>query len=76
MDEIPEVTAQMYFKLEGIEELRENKLTYLVVGDFKTYNEAKAYLEGIKAAGINDAFVIALSKGKKISLKKAEELNN
>jgi len=75
-DELTDATAQMYFKLEGLEEFRENEMTYLVVGDFKAYNEAKAYLQGIKAAGINDAFVIAISKGKKISLKKAEELNN
>jgi len=76
MDEIPDEMAEMYFKLEGIEEFRENEMTYLGVGDFETYNEAKAYLQGIKAAGINDAFVIALLRGEKISLQHAKELNN
>ena len=75
-DEIPEETANMYFKLEGIEEFSEGEMTYLTVGDFKSYDEAKGYLKGIKATGINDAFVIAISKGKKISLQEAEDLNN
>jgi hypothetical protein len=51
-------------------------MTYLTVGDFNTYDEAKGYLQGIKATGIDDAFVIAISKGKKISLQQAKELNN
>lgn len=75
-DQIPEESAKMYFKLEGIEEFQEGEMTYLTVGDFKSYDEAKGYLKGIKAAGINDAFVIAISKGKKISLQEAKELNN
>lgn len=69
----------VYFKVEGIEELHINEMTYLTAGKFLSYAEAKAYLQGIKAAGINDAFIIALNKGLKIPLTEAldfETVNN
>jgi hypothetical protein len=46
------------------------------VGKFKTYLEAKAYCQGIIDVGINDAFVIALSNGKKIPLQYLNEFKN
>ncbi len=72
-ENIPRKTAVMYSKIEGIRELQEGELTYLTAGKFKTYLEAKAYSQGIIDAGITDAFVIAISNGKKVSLQQANE---
>jgi tetratricopeptide (TPR) repeat protein len=72
-EQIPNKTASMYLRVEGIQEHREGSLTYLTVGKFKTYQEAKAYEQGIKDAGIDDAFVVALNNGKKISLQQAKD---
>ncbi len=65
-EQIPTESAELYFKIEGIEEHREQEVTYLTVGKFKTYAEAKAYSQGIIDVGLVDAFVIAIS-GKKNS---------
>lgn len=70
-DEIPEELAKIYFKIEGISEHKDGLLTYITVGSFSTYEEAKAYQEGIQATGIEDAFVIAVHRGKKVPLQTA-----
>lgn len=70
-ESIPTKTANIFLKIEGIKYLRTQDFTYLTAGNYKTYNEARAYLQGIKAAGIDDAFVIAINNGKKISLQQA-----
>ncbi len=60
-EQIPTESAELHFKIEGIEEHREQEVTYLTVGKFKTYAEAKAYSQGIIDVGLVDAFVIAIS---------------
>ena len=60
-EQIPTESAELYFKIEGIEEHREQEVTYLTVGKFKTYAEAKAYSQGIIDVGLVNAFVIAIS---------------
>jgi tetratricopeptide (TPR) repeat protein len=75
-EEISKEFAGLYLKIEGIKEYRELDLTFLTVGKFKTYLEAKAYCQGIIDVGINDAFVIALSSGKKIPLQHLNEFKN
>ena len=75
-EQIPTESAELYFKIEGIEEHREQEVTYLTVGKFKTYAEAKAYSQGIIDVGIVDAFVIAISGRKKIPLQQLNEKKN
>lgn len=75
-ERIPRQTANMYFKVDGISELRDQELTYLTVGKYRSYDEAKSSLLGIKNAGINDAFVIAVNNGKKISIQQAKDFYN
>ena len=75
-EQIPTESAELYFKIEGIEEHREQEVTYLTVGKFKTYAEAKAYSQGIIDVGIVDAFVIAISGRKKIPLQQLNEFKN
>lgn len=72
-EEVPQELASRYLEIEGIDELREGEITYLTVGNYATYDEAKAYQQGIKDMGISDAFVIALNNGKKISLQEAKD---
>lgn len=74
-EEVTTQLAEMYLKVEGIEEWSDQIYTYLTVGNFGTYQEAKAYQQGIRDAGISDAFVIAINNGKKISLKKANDFS-
>ncbi|MBL4710614.1 MAG: SPOR domain-containing protein [Flavobacteriales bacterium] len=72
-EEISDESAKLYLKIEGIREHRERELTFLTVGKFKTYLEAKAYSEGIRDAGIEDAFVVAIANGKKAPLEQVIE---
>lgn len=72
-EDVPPEMAEMYLRIEGIEEIRDDKMTYLTVGNFNTYEEAKAYQQGIRDTGISDAFVIALNNGKKIPLQRAND---
>ncbi len=75
-EDISQQTANMYLKIDGIEENQGESYTFLTVGNFKTYEEAKAYLQAIKDIGIKDAFVVALNNGKKISLQQAKDFQN
>ncbi len=75
-EQIPTESAELYFKIEGIKEHREQEVTYLTVGNFKTYTEAKAHCQGIIDVGITDAFVIAINGGKKIPLQHLNEFKN
>jgi len=75
-EQIPNESAELYFKIEGIKEQRELDVTYLTVGKFKTYAEAKAYCQGIIDVGISDAFVIAINNGRKIPLQHLNEFKN
>lgn len=75
-EQISDESAELYFKIEGITEHREQEFTYLTVGEFKTYAEAKAYSQGIIDVGISDAFVIAITNGRKIPLQHINEFKN
>ena len=75
-EEISQQTANMYLKIDGIEENQGESYTFLTVGNFKTYEEAKAYLQAIKDIGIKDVFVVALNNGKKISLQQAKDFQH
>jgi len=73
--EIPSQTVGMYFDLDGLKERKEGDLTYLTVGDFKNYEDAKEFEKEVIKSGIRDAFVIARLNGKKISLQTAKDYN-
>lgn len=75
-ENMPIETAKRYFQIDEIEEIKYGNLTCLVKGHYGTYKEAKAYLEGIRDMGIEDAFVIAVNNGKKISLQVAKDYEN
>lgn len=69
-------SAELYLKIDGIKEYRDNDITFLTVGKFKTYTEAKSYALEIAELGIPDAFVVAVYGGKKIPLEHTQEFQN
>jgi len=73
-EQLPPKVARYYLDIEGIQEIRGDSLTYLSVGNYKSYDHAKKNLPMIEKSGINDAFVIAINQGKKIPLKRALEV--
>lgn len=75
-EQISTESAELYLKIEGIKELRQVDMTFLTVGKFKTYAEAKAYCQGIVDVGFTDAFVIAINGGKKFPLQQLNEFKN
>jgi tetratricopeptide (TPR) repeat protein len=70
---VSEAVAEKYLSVEGIRETQQNSLTILTVGSFRTYEEAAAYRETLKAEGIVDAFVVAFNRGNKVSVKDAKD---
>lgn len=71
-DLIPSEIAEIYLKLEGIEERHENNFTILSIGNFASYEEAEKYKTTILDQGISDAFIVAYSDEKKIDLNTAK----
>lgn len=52
----------------------ENDFYKYVAGNFRSNKEAKTFCEIVKNKGFKDAFVVAFMKGKRISMKEANEL--
>ena len=67
--------AELYITFEGIKEIKNDSTTYLYFGKYKEYAEAKKFAEEVKQKGIPDAFVIAISRGRKVGLKQAMDNN-
>lgn len=64
-------------KFEGVknvEEFEEDKTYKYLTGNYKTMEEAFAEQRRLRKAGFEDAFSIAFSNGKKISIKEAKAL--
>lgn len=74
-EQMPDQLAGMYIDLDDVKVLEGDIYTYLTSGQFSSYTEAKKHQEKLKRLGINDAFVVAVNRGKKISLQHAFELN-
>lgn len=72
-ENIDKNSTELYLKIEGIKEIREEEMTYLSVGKFKTYTEAKGFVSNVFEMGIEDAFVIATLNGRKVPLDQANE---
>jgi hypothetical protein len=44
------------------------------MGKFESYNEARAFRDKVVAAGITDAFVTAIYKGKRVYIRELVEI--
>ena len=72
-DSIPNELAQIYLKVDNINELQDNGLTLLQVGHYKFYNEALYKRSKLKDMGIPGPFIVAYDKKQKLSVKAAQK---
>ncbi len=73
-DSVPDYLMQMYLTVDGLKELRYREMTLMTVGTFSTYKESvkkKEDLQKLPIEGIQEAFIVAFNRGKKISLQEA-----
>lgn len=73
-DEVPEHLMKLYLQVDHIREVNYQEMTLMLVGSFSKFTAAtqsKEELQELNIEGIEDAFVVAFNKGKKISLEEA-----
>ncbi|MGQ0828590.1 MAG: hypothetical protein ACT4ON_09365 [Bacteroidota bacterium] len=78
-DEVPLTIANKFLTIagKGIKNYKdENGLTIYTIGTFRTYDDAGKVKADIAVQGIPDAFIVAYSDGKKISVEEANKLIN
>ncbi len=68
---LPKDIRKMYFEIDKLKEVRENDLTIMTAGKFKSYAEAQAYRDELKKRGLEDCFVTAFNRRKRIPMKVA-----
>lgn len=68
---LPKDIRKMYFEIDKLKEVRENDLTIMTAGKFKTYKDAQAYRDELKKQGLEDCFVTAFNRKKRIPMKVA-----
>lgn len=70
-DTIPKELVNLYFEVDNIQEIKDEEMTLLLVGEFEKYQDAVNQKDQIQLNGLKDAFVVAYHKGAKISLEEA-----
>jgi len=70
-EEVPEDMIKTYLTLDDLREYIQGDLTILTIGNYKSYDIAKAYCSDVKSAHVPDAFVVAFNQGYKIPLDEA-----
>jgi hypothetical protein len=76
-DEVPLEMANKFIKIasKGIKNYKDSVgLTIYTVGNFRTYDEATQLKTEVKAAELNDTFIVAYRNGKKIGVEEAKKL--
>ena len=68
---LPKDIRKYYFEIDKLKEFRENDLTILTAGKFKTYKEASILKEELQKMGLTDCFVAAFNRRKRIPMKLA-----
>jgi len=68
---LPELVARFYLEIEGIEQMRYDDLTLLLVGNWASYDDAIAFRDSLHAKGFTDAFILAIEGGRKLPLEDA-----
>lgn len=68
---LPKDIRKMYFEIDKLKEVRENDLTIMTAGKFKTYKEAQALRDELKKLGLEDCFLTAFNRRKRIPMKVA-----
>lgn len=73
-DTVPDYLMKMYLTVDNLKELKYREMTLMSVGPFSTYKESntkKEELQSMQVEGIQEAFIVAFNRGKKIDLKEA-----
>ena len=76
-DEVPLEMANKFIKIasKGIKNYKDSVgLTIYTAGNFRTYDEASQLKTEVKAADLNDTFIVAYRDGKKIGVEEAKKL--
>ena len=68
---LPKDIRKFYFEIDKLKEVRENDLTIMTAGKFKTYKEAQTYRDELKKMGLEDCFVAAFNRKKRVPMKVA-----
>lgn len=68
---LPKDLRKLYFEIDRLKEVRENDLTILTAGSFETYEEAQKHRDALQQQGLQDAFVTAFNKKRRIPIKVA-----
>jgi hypothetical protein len=72
-DSIPNELAEIYLKVDNIDEIEDNGLTLLQVGHWEAYNDAVYKRSILKGLGIPGPFIVAYDKNQKLSIKAAQK---
>lgn len=70
-DTIPSHLVEAYSEIDDVQEIKNDDLTVMLVGEFEKYQEAVNKKDRIQLNGFEDAFIVAYHRGKKISLEEA-----
>jgi len=65
-EKLPRKLSKTYLEIDKLKEVKENELTILTAGKFNTYEEAKTHTEMLRSNGLEDAFVTAFNRGRRI----------
>lgn len=72
-ESMPDESARFYLMVDSISEMNLEDLTLLTVGNFKSYGNALERRDELHRMGFQDAFIVAFSEGRKVSLEDARQ---
>lgn len=67
-DTIPAEMTAIYFKIDEIQEYKRDSRTVMAIGAYETFKKAEAAKLSAISLGVDDAFIVAYNRGKKIPL--------
>lgn len=73
-DKIPANVMDQYISIGNVKTVRQSGITRYLVGDYESYDAAKAELSNLQTQGFSDAFVVGTFNNKIISVEEATKL--
>ena len=72
-EKIPDEFINVYLQVDGLEEIRDGRLTTLTVGHFSTYKKALKERDLLRKVGFTDAFITAFSGSRRVPVRVANK---